>query len=92
MGGGHSWFRDGRLQGGWQLAQTNDDHFREPGDCRRCEEPKRLSTLDRDTFSDEWMMKEMANLAIYNTQTIYSTVYVPKTGYHKMLAHPESVR
>jgi len=77
---------------GWHLVQTNDDHFKDALDQRRPDEELRLTSARQGSVGTEWMWSEMLGSALYRNETVYTTVYVPKTGYHKTYAHPENAR
>lgn len=81
-----------RLGTSWYLVQTNDDMFEQPRDHRRPDQELRLSTATQSMVSTEWMWKEMLGLALYMEDTVFTSVYVPATGYHETLAHPGQFR
>jgi len=84
--------KDGQSYSGWSVYQSNDDFTGFPIDFRRPTEEARLSQSTQEMVSTDWVFGQMIAPPIFNPMTVFTTVYIPATGYHKTIVHPENVR
>jgi len=75
----------------WGVVQTNDDLDKKPLDKRRPNEELRLAQSTQELVSPSWVFSEMTGGALYVGSTVFTSVFVPATGYVKVAAHPENV-
>jgi len=79
-----------RIAGDWNILQTNDDLNKLPLDARRLLEEVALSRSTQGMVSPEWVLREMTSVPLYILTTVLTAVYIPATGYNKVVAHPEN--
>mmetsp|Transcript_10511 Transcript_10511/g.33227 ORF Transcript_10511/g.33227 Transcript_10511/m.33227 type:complete len:415 (+) Transcript_10511:53-1297(+) len=80
---------DGQLFTDWNIVQTNDDLNKEPLDQRRPLEEVRLAASVQAQVSPAWVLGEMTGPALDNPTTVYTSVFVPASGFHETIAHPD---
>jgi len=74
----------------WKIIQTNDDQNKPPFDTRRPWEEFVLSRSTQDMVTPDWVFRNMLYKSLYGPVTVFTSVYVPATGYYKTVAHPEN--
>eukprot|EP00409_Alexandrium_fundyense_P005487 CAMPEP_0185909286 /NCGR_PEP_ID=MMETSP0196C-20130402/11971_1 /TAXON_ID=2932 /ORGANISM="Alexandrium fundyense, Strain CCMP1719" /LENGTH=109 /DNA_ID=CAMNT_0028629733 /DNA_START=18 /DNA_END=347 /DNA_ORIENTATION=+ len=79
--------RDGQIFTDWNIIQTNDDLNQVALDSRRPVEEFRLARSTQDMVSSDWVLGELTTPPLYTDGTVFTTVYIPGTGYHKTVAH-----
>uniref|UniRef100_A0A7S2D1S5 ceramidase n=1 Tax=Alexandrium andersonii TaxID=327968 RepID=A0A7S2D1S5_9DINO len=84
--------KDGKPYEGWHILQTNDDLNGLPLDTRRPVEEKRLSSSAQDSVGVPWVLDQMLTAPILQDSTVFTTVYVVASGYHRTIAHLGSLR
>mmetsp|Transcript_136810 Transcript_136810/g.424946 ORF Transcript_136810/g.424946 Transcript_136810/m.424946 type:complete len:449 (+) Transcript_136810:59-1405(+) len=84
--------KDGMAYQDWKVIQTNDDQGHAPLDHRRPVENAKLTQASQESISTSWMFNQMLDLPLFQFSTVFTTVFVPASGYHRTLAHFGSLR
>jgi len=84
--------KDGESYKGWHIIQTNDDLDHLPLDYRRPVQEIKLITSQQETVSVPWVLNQMLSPPLYNPYTVFTTVFVPQSGYHRTIAHMSNER
>jgi len=84
--------KDGVVLDDWNLFQANNDvnkpipHY----DPRQTAEERRLAGATQGMVSVDWVWSHMLTKPVYNPLTVFTSVYVPATGYHRTIANLEN--
>mmetsp|Transcript_73726 Transcript_73726/g.203510 ORF Transcript_73726/g.203510 Transcript_73726/m.203510 type:complete len:415 (+) Transcript_73726:103-1347(+) len=84
--------KDGQSYEGWYVFQTNDDMGGMPVDLRTPTEQVRLRRSRQEMVSTDWVYDQLTTPPVFNDGTVFTTMYVPATGYHSTTVWPEHAR